>query len=196
VTTPNFAPPEGENQSPVIPITPVVQAPLAKPKKRGGGATNLILVLGALVAVGGLAFAGGRATAPASTATEARGNFPGNGVAPNGSFTPGQGGGFGSRNLTVSGTVTAVTGSTMTIQTTSGSTVTVDTSSATYHAQASAAPSDVTTGTSVQVSVSGGGFPGGGAPGAPDASGAPAPAASGGNGTTTLTASDVTITTK
>lgn len=182
------------------PIPPVVpMPPIGAPKRRSsGGAANLVLALAALVAVGGVAFAGGRATAPASS-TGQRGAFAGaNGYGPTGSFTPGQGGGFGTRTETLNGTVTAVDGSKLTIKTSSGASVTVDTSSAAYHAQAAATASDVTTGTTVQVSVSGGGFPGGGPVGAPGASSGPA--ASGGpastGGSTTLTASDVTITAK
>ena len=189
---------------PVVPVTPVPFAPvsavpLVKPKKKGSGrATNLILVLAALVAVGGVAFAGGRATASSSganTGTTANRAFPGgnaNGFVPGSSFTPVQGG-TRAGGLTITGTVTAVDGSKLTIAETNGSTVTVDTASATYHKRAAATSSDVTTGTSVQVSVSGGGFPGGGGPGssnAPAASGAPVASA------TTLTASEVTITTK
>lgn len=178
--------------------TPVVPMPIVTPKKRSsGGATNLVLALAALVAVGGLAFAGGRATAPASsTSNGTRGGFAGaNGYGPTGSFTPGA---FAGRGGTITGTVSAVDGSKLTITTAAGSTVVVDTASAAFHKQATASASDVTTGTTVQVSVAGGGFPGGApgqpaASGGPAASGAPAPAAS---GSTTLTASEVTITTK
>ncbi|MFN8631223.1 MAG: hypothetical protein U0838_13175 [Chloroflexota bacterium] len=67
------------------------------------------------------------------------------------------GGDMGSRTMTLSGTVTAVDGTKLTIQTSSGNTVTVDTASATYHEQASATSSDVKAGTTVQVSVAGGG---------------------------------------
>ena len=86
----------------------------------------------------------------------------------------------------------------MTVTTADGSTVTFDIADSTYHAQTDATAADVTTGSTVSVSVEGlGGFcrPGGGAPGAsgaPDASFAPGAGA----GSTTLTATDVTITSK
>jgi hypothetical protein len=172
--------------------TPIVPVAIVAARRKGsGGATNLVLALAALVAVGGVAFAGGRATAPASSAENGtRGAFAGaNGYGPTGSFTPGN---LAGRGGTISGTVSAVDGSKLTITTTSGSTVVVDTASATYHTQTTASSSDVTTGATVQVSVAGGGFPGGpGTSAAPGASGASAA-----TGTSTLTASDVTITTK
>ena len=72
MTDPNtsWAQPEGTAPQPVpvAPVTPVASspAPVATPKKKSGGFTNALLVIAALVAVGGVTFAIGRATAPAS----------------------------------------------------------------------------------------------------------------------------------
>jgi hypothetical protein len=76
--------------------------------------------------------------------------FPGRGIGRDG---------FGGLGLT--GTVTGVTGDSMTIQLDSGLTVTLGLDeSTTYHQQAPATSSDVTTGDRVQVQVSGGFRPG------------------------------------
>jgi hypothetical protein len=184
-----WATPEGTPPGSVPPApAPALGAP---PKKKGGNLANALLVVAAVIAVGGIAFAIGRATAPAA-ASGFRGN--GQGFA-RGSFDPGaadngQGGqGFGRGGaITVSGTVTTVSGSTMTMTTANGQTITIDLSGSTYHAQAPATASDLATGTSVKVEIQG--FGGGfrpGASGAPDASGAP------GAGQRTITATEVTI---
>ena len=165
--------------------------PVAVPPKKGSGRlVNAALAIAVVVAVAGVTFALGRATAPASASGlpgVREGGLPGAGFVPGGSFDPGAAGGpggFGGRTMTMTGTVTAVDGSTMTLTTSGGQTVTIDTSNSTYHAQAAATVADVTTGSSVQVSVEGlGGF------GRPDASAAPDASA----GTGTITATDVTI---
>ena len=180
---------------PSAPVPTPVPVPAASPgKKKSGALTNVLLIVAAFVAIGGVAFAAGRATAPAAAATSFRNGGQG---FPGGSFDPGaagngQGGaGFGrGGSITMSGTVASVNGSTMTMTTANGQTVTVDLSGATYHAQAPATASDVTSGASVQVQVQG--FGGGFRPGssaAPNASGAPAAAGAG----ATLPATDVTI---
>jgi hypothetical protein len=172
---------------------PLVAAPAGKKTDRSG----LVLMLAAFVAIGGITFALGRATAPASAATGqagTRGALPGASFDPNASFDPATMGRPGGGTMTVTGTVSAVSGSTLTITTSDGRTVAVDASGATWHAQAAATASDVVTGTTVQVSTAGaGGFgPGGaGAPGAPGASAEPAASTA----TTTVTATDVTIVT-
>jgi len=149
-----------------------------------------VLGVAVVVAIGGVAFAAGRVTAPAA-ATARAGRTAGTGQGfqggPTGSFDPaaGQGGagGFGNRELTLIGTVASVDGSTMTLTTQGGQTVTIDLSQTTYHAQAPASASDVTTGATVQVSVTGfGGF-------RPDAS--PGTATNGGS--RTISATDVTV---
>ena len=183
----SFAPPEGDAPTPApIPVTPVV-----KPKAKGGRLTNGVLAIAALVAVAGLAFAGGRATAPASAATgfQPPNGFPAGG--PTGSFDPSTlGGGFGAdRTVTLTGTVKSLDGSTLVITAADGTETTIDVSGTSYHAQAAATAADVTAGDSVQVAVSGlGGFRPGAAPGASAAPQASAPA------TGTIKATDVTIT--
>jgi hypothetical protein len=170
--------------SPVSP-SPVTAAPVIAPatKRRSGGAIlNIVLVVAAAVAIGGVAFAVGRTTAPVSATTgNGRGNF--GGALPGGSFAPGASGqpGFGGRGgfgggfgagLTLSGTVVSVNGDTLTLKTTSGQTIEVTTGpSTTYNTQSSASASDVAAGKTVQVQldVTGGGFGGG----RPSASGAP-----------------------
>ena len=165
-------------------------APVVTPKKRSGGMTNVLLVGAACVAIGGVAFAGGRATAPTAAATGFRG-----GQGPSGSFNPGGfpggGGGLGGgdASLTISGTVKSIDGTKLTITTANGTDTVVDMTSSTYHTASTASASDVTTGSSVSVTVQGfGGFrPGQGGPGSsavPDASA----------GTNTLKATDITVT--
>ncbi len=147
------------------PLSPVPLIP-PKPKQRGGG--GLLLALAALVAVGGIAFAVGRMTAPAAAAsTNGRGtgfqNGAGNGGVPSGSFAPGAfgrggvGGAFG--GITLDGTVTAVGSGTITVKTANGTETTIPTSSTTtYHQQQAATSGDVAVGATVEVRLAGGGF--------------------------------------
>jgi hypothetical protein len=153
----------------------------------------ILLLIAAAVAVAGIAFAVGRATAGTSGTTANGGNqriggggrnFPS--LAPGQTFNPGQFGG-GSRGLgfggSVSGTVQSISADSMTIELASGTTVTIDLSgTTTYHTETSASASDVSVGSSVQITIN---------PTA-QASGAPSPSASGGQ---TLTAKDVLIVT-
>ncbi|MEW6224818.1 MAG: hypothetical protein AB1627_09315 [Chloroflexota bacterium] len=180
-------------RSPVYPDSPEAPppTPVVAPRKKSGKATNLLLIGAAFVAVGGIAFAGGRATAPAAAAT----GFPGGPVGPTGSFDPGTvpggggGFGFGNASVAISGTVKSVDGTTMTITIADGTETVIDTSDSTFHAQSAATAADVTPGSTVSVSVSGLGFRPG--TGGPDASGAP----TGASGTATpIKATDVTIT--
>jgi hypothetical protein len=147
---------------PVEPVQPV--ATPAKPKSGSSGRwLNVLLGVALVVAIGGVAFAIGRTTAPASAATNGRGTFNGGfvggGTGPNGSFAPGpNGGGFlggrGTGSLSVSGTVTSVDGDKLTITTDGGQTLTLTTGdSTTYHTQAPASASDVTSGDKVSVKV-------------------------------------------
>ena len=119
--------PEGRwspDQAPVAPAAPVsMSSPLAAivAPKRGTSALNLLLGLGLVVAIGGVAFASGRLTAPAAAAA---GNGTGTGFGRGGNgtgFTPGASGapggaGFGGGGVfgaggavTIQGTVQAVT---------------------------------------------------------------------------------------
>jgi hypothetical protein len=154
-----------------------------------------LLLIAALVAVGGIGFALGHLTAPSAAAAanpSGRGGF-GRGAIP--SLAPGQTfnagqfgagrGGLGGVAGGVSGTVQSVTPTSITIQEANGTSVTIDLSgNTTYHAAAAASPSDVKVGTSVTVQIDTAAL----------ASQTPNPSASGGLGGRTLTAKDILIT--
>jgi hypothetical protein len=194
-----------ESPEPVQPAppAPAVQPVVPKTRAKGGAWGTLLLGLAAVVAVGGIAFAAGRLTAPASASGRGgfagafQGGYPGSGYGPGASFAPDANGrpggllGSGAGQLTLTGTVSAVSGDTLTITTESGQTIEVGVAGATWHGQTSASASDATVGSQVQLQVSGG-FgrnPGNGqAPGA-----SPAPGASAAPGTGSITASEVTI---
>ncbi len=201
MTDPNttWAQPEGTAEpAPVTPVPPVTPTPVVKPKGKSGGLTNALLVVAALVAVGGITFAIGRATAPASAASAFPSGAGRAGLGPGGSFDPGTlpagagpggFGGLGGRTLTVTGTVKSLDGSTLVITGSDGIETTIDVSGSTYHAQSPATSADVTPGTDVSVSVTGfGGMR------RPDASAAPD--VSPGPGSVSITATDVMVTSK
>lgn len=142
-------------QGPVVPVKP----------PRGGQALwiNVALGLALAVALGGVAFAAGRMTAPAAAAAL---NGTGNGRFGNGGYFPGGGNGgafagggqgtrgFGAGGLSVEGTVTAMTADSITITTATGQSVTIATNgTTTYHQQSTAAASDVKTGGKVIVQL-------------------------------------------
>jgi len=173
-------------------------APLIVPKPKPTRSTSvatILLSVAVLIAAAGVAFAAGRVTAP--TPTAARGGLGGNFARSSfGAFGPGASFGAGGAGLggaltgggvSLSGTVTAINGTTMTLQLASGQTVTVDLSgSTTYHTATTADASAVTPGSTVKVEVSG--LDGG--RGAFGARASGAPSASGGTG---VSASDVTV---
>jgi hypothetical protein len=185
-------------------------------RRRGGGGGTAFLVVGAIVLAGGLGFAAGRVTAPASAASVAGRSGLGTGTSPFASAIPGQDGttvgplpsgaagdfrpggfiGAGS-GMTVEGTVSAVTAETITLDVNGTSTAVQTDSSTTYHSQAAATAADVTVGKKVLVRMSGfGGRAVVGGQGGPGASSAPGAAGGTGApvaGTPTLTATDVTI---
>jgi hypothetical protein len=191
--------PGPEQESPMdIPTNPVVA-----PRPRGTSALSVLLGIALLIAIGGVAFAAGRLTAP-STATAnggapgfARGanGAPGAGGAPGYGF--GRGGGFGAgggagaggnAGVSIEGKVTEIASDHLTIQLSSGTTIQVPIStSTTYHRQSDATATDVTSGSQVLIRVQG--RPGGA--GAPAASGSPS--ASGNPGQLPGTATDITI---
>jgi hypothetical protein len=160
-------------QPAAVPTTPVTPAPVtsaalpgpARKASSGGRWLNTVLVVAAAVAIGGIAFAIGRGTAPASATTGngpvfESGAFPGGSFAPGASGAPGLvrgfGGGFGG-GPTIEGTVESVDGDTLTIKTKNGQTIKVSTgASTTYHAQTDASASDVQPGKTVQVQLDGG----------------------------------------
>jgi len=168
---------------------PVIQPVRPTPPKRSnmGG---YLLTLAAVIAVGGLAFAVGRVTAPAAAAAIRTANGFGQGTfgqggtaGANGSFVPGQNGaadgGFARRALATEATVTAVAADHLTIEIgTSGQTIDVKTDAGTtYHTQQAASASAVTAGSKVllQFNAATAGAAGGAAPsgGSAAPSGAP-----------------------
>jgi hypothetical protein len=230
MTNPTFAAPEpgpgtpNPYQDPAAGPSPTPVVPAPAPRKQGSMLLNGLLAVALLVAVGGVAFAVGRATAPAPAQTGRFGNgggFVGGANGPQGSFAPGgnvnpgqggfRGGGiFGAgASLAITGTVTKVDASGVTIKTASGNEITVSTDgSTTYHAATSGTAGDVTVGATVAVQVAGFGGRGfGGGNGAGNGgNGAPPPslgtgntggAGNGGTGGTTagptITATDITV---
>jgi hypothetical protein len=197
-----------EDPSPTVrdPFPPATAAPAIEPvrplapapRKRSSGMwLNVLLVVAAAVAIGGVSFALGRSTAPVATTAAARGGFgtgqfAGNGAGrsfdPNASFPAGAGGfgagGFGGRgaNVGISGTVDSVTAASITIKTANGQTITLSLDGqTTYHQSTAATSSAVTPGATVTVRV--GGLAGAGqGQGGAAASGAPS-----------LTATDITV---
>jgi hypothetical protein len=202
VPTPPPSAPAGPDPQPVAaPVMPgetVLRPTPQKPAKSGGraGAGTIVLVVGMIVAIGGIAFAVGRVTAPASTAAAGTrtGGFAANGGTgfPTGSFDPGAAAGrvgFGGAGG-ITGTVTAVAADHITIQvggTTNGRTIDVPVSATTtYHTETPATAAAVTVGSEVSVRTARGTGAAGAAPGASGAPGAlpgdAAPGASGGPG--------------
>lgn len=180
------------NTSAPTPAAPVAAAaPVVVSRRRSAGWLNLLLGAAAVIAVGGVAFAIGRSTAPA----DAVGFVPGAGgpalLQPGGSFDPNGGpivrqggpGGLGA-GLTMDGTVTAVDADSVTIQLASGEEVTFDLDAeTTFHEATAADASAIAVGDEVAVQASGGRVQidsnaGGGTTS---------------NGTPTLSAEDVTV---
>ena len=79
-TSPSLAP-----SAPMAPVAPVVAV---SPRPRSGGVLNLLLIGAAVLAVGGVAFAIGRSTAPASAFPGVGGLNGGPIVRSDGSFDP------------------------------------------------------------------------------------------------------------
>lgn len=152
---PNSAPVEPE-PAPTehVPVARVSAAVRATAPRRGNARLLNLALGGALVlAIGGVAFAAGRMTAPAASAI----GFPGgqgfnpNGVRPGASGAPG---GFGGAGATIEGTVESITDTTLTLKTADGQTIQVALSgTTTYHAQTDASSSDVAPGGKVMVRV-------------------------------------------
>lgn len=172
----------------VAPLADVIARPAPD---KGGRGTTILLAVGAAIAIGGLAFAGGRLTAPAQATTgglRPGGQFSGQGS----DFGQGPGAGFPGRGgmggMTISGTVTAVASDSITLKLESGTVVTIPLDGDTeYHASAPATAEAVSVGATVSV-----------APGATrvDPSGSFDPNASAAPGAGSLTfgaATDVTV---
>jgi hypothetical protein len=175
-----------EPATPGVPVAPVV---VATRKPSSGRWLNLLLGVAAVLAVGGVAFAIGRSTAPA--ASFPTGAFPDGAVIarPNGSFDPGGAGGGpagpgflgAGGGLTMEGTVSAIDADSITVTLGSGEEMTFDLDDGTtYHDATETDAAAVAVGDQVAVQASGGRLDIGG----------------GSNGTATsssLTAGDVTV---
>lgn len=142
----------------------MIQPPTVVPQPRSGSnLLSYLLVLAAIVAVGGIAFAVGRVSAPTvaaaggSPAGSAGGTGQGGEVGRTGGFGGGFGGALaGGGELTLRGTVQAVSATGLTLKLANGTTVQIPIDGSTvYHREASAASSDVTVGGSVAVGVGG-----------------------------------------
>jgi hypothetical protein len=172
-----FTPAESE----VVFQSPFTSRPT--PRRLGGiSVVSLLLALAGAIAIAGVAFAVGRTTAgnAGTSLSTGAGTDISNGTAPNLGVPGGRddnGGGDDAGRISesrrVTGTVTSVSGSTITLQLADGRSVQVAVDgSTTYHRQVSASQGDVSTGSQVIISVSGFAPPG---------------------STSGLTASDVTI---
>ena len=168
---------------------PTHRVPTPAPQKRGSARLINLALGGALVlAIGGVAFAAGRMTAPASAGTITGGNgfpggFPGGGGF-NGNGGPrasngivgGPGGIVTGGGATIQGTVESITDTTLTLKTEDGQTIQIALEgTTTYHAQTNASSNEVKSGGKVLVRI---GFRGAGG---------------GTGGTANLSASDVTV---
>ena len=176
-----------------VPPAPVSVQPVRAGGAGGSRVLNLALGAALLVGAVGISFAAGRVTAPSAATTGAPGGgsqpggFGGNGGFGNGGFGNGFPGGNGyfpggfpgdddggfrgglrgvNGGLTIQGTVTAVSGSSVTVKLASGATVTIGLDSNTaYHQQASATAADVQAGKSVILRLANGFRPDGGTSG-------------------------------
>lgn len=163
---------------------PTSPAPAAvvRPRRSSNRLLDAALVVAAVLAIGGVAFGVGRATAPAAAFTGGPVQLPGGRVVtPDGSFDPNAGPRVGfSGGPTIDGTVTAIDDDQITVKLADGTEMTFTLESTTaYHEATDASASDVAVGDDVSVRVKGGGRVTAGA----DPSAAPK-----------LSASDVTVT--
>ena len=137
--------------------TPTAQLLEQSRPRRASRRVLVALALGGALAVGGLAFAVGRITAPAAAATfpGAEGQPPGGLQGPGGQGQgPGGFGGFGGGGLGVEGTITALDGDTLTLESADGSSITVNLSADTSFArEESAAQQDIAEGDEVRIEI-------------------------------------------
>ena len=169
------------------PTTPVPSGPV-RPRRRVD-LPAILLALAAIVAVGGVAFAVGRVTAPTTPTRTGLGNQFGGGTGggnggtgggngPGGNGAGGFGGNgnlgrlLGSGGISIRGTVVAVTADHISLKLASGTTIDIPiTSDTTWHRQSPASSTDATSGVSVLVELQPTGN-GGVGPVGPDASNA------------------------
>ena len=190
----------GSNESLEATRAPAVTAAARRPVRARTSSATVLLAISAMIALGGIGFAVGRATSTGQTGTgTSNGAVNGNpGFGQQGPDASGLPGDFGGRALggqlgvtTVTGTVVSVSAGSITLQLADGQTVQIATgSSTTYHSQISATGTDVATGDTVIVQTTTGAAAGS-SPGT-NAGASASPAANAG----TRTATDVTITAK
>jgi hypothetical protein len=156
--------PADEAAFPTQTVVPGMPAVRIQPRKASSMWLNVVLGLAALVAVGGIAFAIGRSTAPAATGGALGGNFPGlGGNFPGGSFAPDASGGPGGAftrggGFNLSGTVESITDDTLTLKTASGQTLEFSLGAdTTYDSKTPATAADVKAGSKVEVQLRAGG---------------------------------------
>lgn len=141
----------------VVPAAVPLASVIAKPAPSSGRGTSLLLLLAGAIAIGGIAFAGGRLTAPAAATTGrfGDGQLPGyNRVPGDGQAFPGRGDVFG--GIALSGTVTAISADSITLELASGTSMTIPLDADTaYHAATAATAGDVTVGSEVRVTPGG-----------------------------------------
>jgi hypothetical protein len=159
---------------------------------------DLLLALAAVVAIGGVAFAAGRMTAPAGGPT--RGAFGANGLPGQDTTRTGGTGAFAGGNrlggtTAIKGQVVEITADHLTLKLASGQTVQIALAATTvFHQETAAAPADVATGRTVLVQLAPRTPTPGQSPGAAFAPGQGGPGSSGAPGGASLgAATDVTI---
>ena len=154
-----------ETSQPSVPATPgpaPVPVVAVAPRSKSGGVLNLLLIGAAIVAIGGVAFAIGRSTAPASAVNQV-GTLPGGsvGIGPRGSFAPGDGGpgGFAlGGSIALDGTVKSIDADSLTLTLADGQEMTFKLdASTTYREATDAAATDIAVGDQVSVTTAGGG---------------------------------------
>jgi len=143
--------------------TPVSPVRAVRGTARRRGPVDIVLVIAAIFAIGGIGFAVGRVTAPDTTIASAPGGgrfpagggqLPGGGQGGQGQGGQGLGGVFGAGGVTISGEVVSVTATELSLKLASGQTIQIPLdSSTTYHSQAPATAAEVTTGATVQIQV-------------------------------------------
>jgi uncharacterized protein DUF5666 len=150
-----------------VPPTTAPANPVVMPKRRSNQLLDLALLGAAVIAIGGVAFAIGRGTAPAAAAGAFTRGGPDPGgvvIGPDGSFEPGtgpkgQGGALAQAGgLAIDGTVTAVDADSITLKLADGQEMTFKLDNSTNYREATdATPSDVAVGDDVSVTASGNG---------------------------------------
>jgi hypothetical protein len=139
-------------------LTPTAEL-LQKQARRGTPSRAIVvaIALAGAIAFGGVGFAVGRVTAPTPTFAGFRNGGNGSPGLGGDGQRPGNlgGGGLGAgRGFGLQGTVTSISGDTLTLKTANGSTITVKmSSSTTYGKQIAGQQSDITQGSTVRVGI-------------------------------------------